>query len=152
MQRALALHRVDEGDVVHALRELGKQIADPAPALAMLAERPVASLAVARLRREELQLAIGIERLALALRQFGLVVPGIHVAEAAGAEDLDDGPGLGGMMRGSLARADSSRPALHSSSPASASATPQTAAELPEESATGENRFARRTQGKARRG
>jgi hypothetical protein len=45
--------------------EFGKQIAHPAPALAVLLERIVARLAVAGLRREELQLAIGIEGLAL---------------------------------------------------------------------------------------
>jgi hypothetical protein len=40
VQRCLALHRVDEGHVIDLCGEFGKQIAHPAPALAMLAEFP----------------------------------------------------------------------------------------------------------------
>ena len=67
-----------------------------------MAERPVAALAVAGLRREELHRARGVERLAGALCQLRLPIPRVHMAEAAGAEDLDDGAGLSasGLVEG----------------------------------------------------
>jgi hypothetical protein len=82
---------MNEGHVVHAPGEVGEEIAHPLAALAMLAEFPIASLAVAGFRREELQLARGVEGLPVAPLQLGLVVPGVHLAQAAGTEDLDDG-------------------------------------------------------------
>ena len=75
VQRALALHRMDEREVVHALGQLGKQVAHPAAAFAVLAERPPATLAIAGLGREELQLAVGVEGLAVAARELRLVIP-----------------------------------------------------------------------------
>ncbi len=98
MQRRFALHGVDEGDVVHALREFWKELAHPASALSMLAEGPVALLTRAGLGRKELQFAIGVEGLALAIGEFGFVIPGIDMRETTGAEDLDDGLGLGWVM------------------------------------------------------
>ena len=100
MQRRLALHGMDESDVVHAQSELWKEVAHPAPALSVLAKGPVTSLTVAGLRCDELNFAIGIERLARALRQLRFVIPRIDVAETTGAKDLDHSLRLYGMMRG----------------------------------------------------
>ena len=99
MQRALALHGVNEGHVIDTGRELREEIADPAPAVAMLTKRPVAALAVAGLGGEELHLAIGIERSAAAFGQLRLVVPRIHMAKATGAENLNDRTCLGRQRR-----------------------------------------------------
>ena len=91
---------MDEREVVHALGQLGKQVAHPAAAFAVLAERPPAPLAIAGLGREELQLAVGVEGLAVAARELRLVVPRIDVTQPAGAKNLDDSAGLGGMVDG----------------------------------------------------
>src|SRR4051812_17909266 len=99
MQRAFALHGVDEGHVVHARGELRKEIAQPAPALPVLPERPEAPLAGTGFRREKLQVPIGIERLAVALRQLRFVVPRIDVAQAARTKNLDYRLGLRGELR-----------------------------------------------------
>ena len=91
---------MDEREVVHALGQLGKQVAHPAATFAVLAERPPATLAIAGLRGEELELAIRIEGLAVALGELRLVVPRIDMTQPAGAKNLDDSAGLGGMVDG----------------------------------------------------
>ena len=68
-------------------------------ALAVLLEGVVARLAVARLRREELQLAIRIKRLASALLQCRFVIERIDLAHASGAKYLNHSFSLGGMMQ-----------------------------------------------------
>ncbi len=98
MQRGFALHGVDEGHVVHALCELRKQITHPASTLSVLTKGPVALLTRAGFRREELQFAIGVEGLALALGEFWFVVPSIDMRETARAEDLNHGLGFRRMM------------------------------------------------------
>ena len=99
MQRALALHGVNKGHVINTVSELREEIADPAPALAMLTKRPVAALAVARLGGKELHLAIGIEGFAAALRQLRFVVPRVHMTEPAWAKNLNHGTCFGRQRR-----------------------------------------------------
>ena len=134
MQRALALHRVNEGHVIDTGRELWEEIADPASALALLAKLPVAALAVARFRRKELHLAIGIEGFAAALCQLRLVVPRIHMAEAARAENLNHRTCLGGQGR-TFGR-ERIRRGLRLAQHRRERHTAQTTAELPEEITT----------------
>ncbi len=98
MQGALALHRVNEAHLVHALGKFREEIADPATALTVLSEGPIAALAIAGLRSEEGEFAISIEGLALALREFRLVVEGVQMTHATGAKDLDNSLRRGGVM------------------------------------------------------
>ena len=90
---------MDKRHVVDALRQLGKKVADPAPALPVLPECPVAALAVTWLRSEELHLTVGIKRLALPLGEFGFVVPCIDMAESARTENLYHCFCLGGVVQ-----------------------------------------------------
>jgi hypothetical protein len=90
MQGGLAVHRVDERHVVDTPREPRQQIRHPESGSAVLAKPPVARLAVAGFRGEELDLSAGVERLSGPALQLRLVVVGVDVADAAGAEDLDD--------------------------------------------------------------
>jgi hypothetical protein len=87
-----------EGHLIDLAGELREEVAQPASALSVLSERPVAALAVAGLGGEELLLAVRVEGFALTFRQLGLVVLGIDVAQAARAEDLDDRLGLRRMV------------------------------------------------------
>ena len=92
--RGLAVHRMDEGQVVDPLRQVGEQRTDPRPRLAVLPERERRLHQPARAAEEGVDLALAGEFLALELRQVGLVVEGVDVAQAPGAEDLDDSLGL----------------------------------------------------------
>ena len=99
MQRGLAVHRIDERHVVNTRGQLRKQIAHPQSRLAMLSELPMAALTIARLRRKELQLAIGVKRLPGTFFKFRLVIKRIDLTHAAGAEDLNHTLCLRCMMR-----------------------------------------------------
>ncbi len=135
----LAGHGMDEGHVVHAGGEVGEEVAHPLAALAMLAEFPEASLAIAGLRREELQLPRGVKGLAVAPLQFGFVVPRVHLAQSAGAEDLDDGLGLRRIVGRSRAEGIARRGAEVAAvvQQCGQRDTAQSAAEFPEELAAG---------------
>ena len=131
---------MDEGHLIDLACEFREEVADPASALSVLPEWPVATLAVAGLGGEELHLAVGIERLALTLRQLGLMVPRIHVAQAARAEDLDDRLGLGRMVQ-SAASGRGGR-GLRLIEHRRKGDAPETAAEFPEEIATADHALA----------
>ena len=99
VERGLALHRMDERHLIDVAGELRQQVADPAAALAVLPEGPIALLAVPRLRGEELHVAGRVERRAIPLHELGLVVKRVEVREAAGAEDVDHRLRLGRKHR-----------------------------------------------------
>jgi hypothetical protein len=65
----------------------------------VLPEGPETALTVAGFGGEELELAVGVEGLPLAFLELRLVVPGVYVAQAAGAKNLDDRPRLWGLVR-----------------------------------------------------
>lgn len=92
-------HRVDEGDVVDAGGQVGKEIADPLAALAILLELP--------LRPDDatfVPLAAAAERfdrhgLAIEFVELGLVFEGIDLARPAVHEEENYALGLGRKMR-----------------------------------------------------
>ena len=102
MQGGLTVHGVDEGHVVDAGGEAGKEVAHPAPAGSMLAKLPETALAIARLGGKELELAVGVEGGAVAFGKLGLVVPSVHLADSPGAKDLYDRFGFGRMVHREL--------------------------------------------------
>ncbi len=94
-----AFHGVDEGEVVDAPRQPGKEVADPASGFAVPAEGPLAGVAVAGFGGEELQFPIGVEGLSGAFLELGFVIEGVDVAPPARAENLDDALRPRGEMR-----------------------------------------------------
>ncbi len=104
----VGVHRVDERHTVHVFGQVRKEAGRPSAALAVLApfergshERADGSWEEACLRVE------AFECLAVALGEFGLVIPGVDLALSAVHEQPDDGarfgfvmglPGLGGGM------------------------------------------------------
>jgi hypothetical protein len=77
----VALHRADQGDVVHLIAQVREEIADHCPALATRLEIPP------RLHQRLLfarQAAAGSGDLAIRLEQLRLMVERVHVRHAAG--------------------------------------------------------------------
>jgi hypothetical protein len=91
-------HGMDEGHAVGEGAEVGELFGDPFAGLAALDELPGAAHEVAVGALEgDLFFAAG-HGLAGAFFEFGFVVEGVEVGDAAGAEDLDDAFGLWGEV------------------------------------------------------
>ena len=94
VRHALGLHRVDEAQVVHMLRHLGKQFRHPAPALAVPRKRPRrfehALRRAARAGVRDVPRVVEAHHLAIVFRERGLVVERIDMAWTALHEDKDD--------------------------------------------------------------
>jgi hypothetical protein len=99
MQRSLTLHGVNEGHVINAGGQFWEEAAHPKAALAMLAEREVATPTVAWLRGEELHLPVRIKGFTTAFGEHWLVVKGVHMTHATGAENLDHTLCAGAMVQ-----------------------------------------------------
>ena len=95
----LALHRMDEHDVVYMPGHVGQQTADPLAGLATRRERPGAfhQIAVLALKREETLLAG--QGFAVPLLERRLVFPEIHLRDRTRTEDLKNTFGTGRVMR-----------------------------------------------------
>src|SRR5262249_50890097 len=91
--------RVDEGDVIDAAREVRQQIADPLAVAAVPRPAPRTAEEVAVTALEGDDTAGARQRLAVTADQLRLVLEGVEVADGAGAEDLEDAPGLRGEVR-----------------------------------------------------
>ena len=89
---------IDDAEVVGAAGDVGEEVADPGTGLASLAEGIGALHEAAGLAEESLIFAAAFEGHAVHALQLGFVVEGFEVADAAGAEDLDDAFGLGGEV------------------------------------------------------
>ncbi len=123
---------MNEGDVVHACRQVRKQLADPLPALPVPAEGERTLHQSAGLAEECVNLALAGEFLAVVLFEVRLVVERIDVTDAAGAEDLHDTANPGnGVRRG---------PAITGQQPRQRDAA-ETGGGLPEEMAAGEGDY-----------
>src|SRR4051812_43790258 len=93
---------MQERDVIHASRDVGHQRRDILAALPILLPFPRAFHDRARRTLEQLDLAAGIEFLAVLLDQQRLVVECVALAGRAGHEKLDDALSLGRMMQAAL--------------------------------------------------
>src|SRR5262249_43239899 len=91
--------RMDEAHLVGAFGQMGQQVRDPFAAFTALAEGPWATREVAVFALERDQLVDTRQRLAVALPEGRLVVPGVEVADSARTEDVQDATGPGGKMR-----------------------------------------------------
>src|SRR5262249_35051300 len=96
----LGLHRVDEGHVVNACRQVRQQVADPASAVSPLMKSKRAFHQVARLTEEGVELSFAGQGLAMMFDEVGLVVERVNMTYAACTEDLNRSFGLGGKMAG----------------------------------------------------
>src|SRR3954452_1891856 len=65
----------------------------------MLLPRPRAFQTGPRRALEQLDLAAGVERLAVTPDQLRLVIKGVHLAGSTGHEQLDDAPGPGPVVQ-----------------------------------------------------
>ena len=92
-------HRVKKRQVVHALRQVREEVAHPLAALAVLLERERAFQQPAGLAEEGVDFALAGQLLSVMLCEVRLVVEGIDMADAAGAEDLHDALGLRRKVR-----------------------------------------------------
>jgi len=97
---ALRDHRVDKGNIVDPLGEVGQEVADPFAGLSVLTEGPGTFHEIAGLAEKRIHLTLAGHRFAVAADEFGLVVEGVDVADAACAEDLDDALHLRREVRG----------------------------------------------------
>src|SRR5262245_47673412 len=88
---------MNEGQIVHALGEVRKQIADPMPALPVPLEGKRALHQVARLAKKRVDLHS--ERLAVLFLEFRLVIKGIDMTHPSRAEDQQYALGLGSEVR-----------------------------------------------------
>ena len=92
--------RADDAELVHDLRRLGQELADPGPALAVLGEGELAACErearlVAAHPGQPLTLAHAVgELLAVALLEDGLVVEEVDLGGASALEEVDDPLGL----------------------------------------------------------
>ncbi len=94
---------MDEGHLVSEGAEAGEFFGHPLAGLAAADEGPGAAHEVA-VGALEADLFFGAGHgLAGALFEFGFVVEGVEVGDAAGAEDLDDALGFGGEVGGAAA-------------------------------------------------
>ena len=93
--RVPTVHRVDEGEIVHAVRQVGKEAGDPTPRFAVTAEFEGTLEDPAGLAEERVVVGV-LVGLAVTLRQRRLVVEGVDVAHAAQRTDVDHtlGPGI----------------------------------------------------------
>ena len=92
----VALHRVDETDVIHHVAQMRKQIADHRAAFSAGFELPAGLEQHALLFRDA---AADARRLAVSGEERGLRVERVHVRHAAIREDEDDALRLRGEMR-----------------------------------------------------
>ena len=99
--RVIVAHRTDEAQVVGALGDVRKEIADPQPRLAALLERPLRPFEIflhhAIVRRERFEHALRHDVGAIVIgEQFRLVIERVDVRHAAAEVDEDDpfGPRL----------------------------------------------------------
>src|SRR5262245_37154308 len=95
MVRRFRNHGLDERQLIDTARELRQQGADPLATLAMAAEGERALEQPAGLAEKGVDLTLAGQLAAVVLRQVGLVVERINVADPATAKDLDDALGLG---------------------------------------------------------
>src|SRR5438094_986155 len=98
----LGVARVDEGEVIDVLRDMGEDLRDPGARLAVLLPLERRLHERTDLVGEEAGVFVeALEFLAIAFGQLRLVVPGIDVTGPAINEQPDDGAGLAGEMAGS---------------------------------------------------
>lgn len=95
VDRALCVHRVDKGHVINALTDIGEQVRDHLPALAIRPEPPLraddpptSTLTLSPEGRD-------VDGLAVVSVQLGLVVKGVDLAWAAVHKEEDHALGLG---------------------------------------------------------
>src|SRR5215469_8903386 len=93
------LSRVDECQVVNNAADIGEQLRDPLPRLAILLKLVGALHQWAGVSLADQNLAMALERLAMILREHRLVVEGIHMADAAAHKQRDYGLSSGLEMR-----------------------------------------------------
>ena len=150
------LHRHQERDVVHVAREMRHQAAHPASRLPVPAEleRRLEHLAGLAGRRLDVLALAGIELLAGALEERGLVVEQVHLARAPVHEELDDAFGPRRMVepaaqhpRSGAHRGVGTDQRVHDEHLRQGRAA-EPAAETPEELATGSDRGKRRKRGR----
>ena len=89
---------MDEAEIIGVLSEVGQQVGKVFAGLAAWLELPGALGEVPVLALECDDLVDAGHGLAVALDQFGFVVPGVEMADGAGAEDVEDAFGLGREM------------------------------------------------------
>src|SRR5882672_169785 len=90
---------MDEGQIVHAGREVWHQIADPTATVAVLFPVPGTFHAGPRFALEKFDLAARVEFLSVAFEQLRLVIEGIALAGGAGHEKLHHATGAGAVMQ-----------------------------------------------------
>src|SRR5947209_8114989 len=81
---------MDETDIIHAFREVGKQAAHPGAGFSMLAEVILALHQLPRLPKKPKVLPLAFKGLAMHFFQLRIVIECVEVAAPATAEDLDD--------------------------------------------------------------
>ena len=92
-------HRVKKGDVVHAGRQVGEEVADPLAALAVLLELPLRPDDAALVLLAAAAEGLDGDGLAVEVVELRLVVEGVDVRRAAVHEEEDDALGLGRQRR-----------------------------------------------------
>ncbi len=89
-------HRLDKADVIHALAQMRKQVADPRAAFAARPKLPAGLEQSTLLIRET---APDAHRLAVRSEELRFVIERVHVRHAAVREDENHPLGLGREMR-----------------------------------------------------
>src|SRR5712671_5296624 len=90
---------MNEGYVVYTGRDVRYELTDPLAGLASLLPLPRTLHHGARTALKQLHLATGIEFLAAALNQRGLVIEGVALARSAGHEELHHSLSFGRVVR-----------------------------------------------------
>ena len=88
----IAIHGLDQADIIHLFAKMGKQVADQGPAVPARLEVPQRAQQLALLVR---QTATYPHHLAIGFEQFRLVVKAVHVRRATIGKHEDDSLRLG---------------------------------------------------------
>src|ERR1043165_2064184 len=95
----LGRHRIDEGHIVHAGGEVGKQLTHPQTGLTMLAESKRTFHQAARLAKKSIDLPLARQFFSVMFDQIGLVIVSIQMANTAAGTDVNDTAGSGRKVR-----------------------------------------------------
>ncbi len=102
--RSLGEHRIDHGQLVGSLGDVGKQFRNPQPATAATLELPIVLPQQAHLAKKHIRLLGTRQRLAVIFGERRLVVEGIDVAQRAAQANVYHPLGFCRQMRRQIGR------------------------------------------------